>query len=150
LSQPENIPLLVFGDRKIVRDAQSGGSQIRLLCIDKRTGQTVYRNDHLPDTSITRFRVRAERQAEPVVALEMSAAKIQLTFTDDPRPPQPPANDDLEAPPAPAEGGLRAIGRRMSGALRSVLQGQAVPGRAPPAAAPPAIPAAEAQVPDDD
>jgi hypothetical protein len=148
LSQPEEIPLLVFGDRKLVRDAQSGGgSQIRVLCLDRRTGQTVYRNDALPDTSVARFRVRSERQSEPIVALEMSAAKIQLTFTDNPRPPQPPANDDLEAPPPAEEGGLRAIGRRMSGALRSALQGgQAAPPAANGSAAVPEKP----QVPDDD
>ena len=46
LAQPSDIPLLVFVDRKTTRDANSGGSsQIRVLCLDKRTGQTVYRND---------------------------------------------------------------------------------------------------------
>jgi hypothetical protein len=80
----------------------------------------------------------------------MSAVKIQLTFTDDPRPPQPPANDDLEAPREAEEGGLRAIGRRMSGALRSVLEGPPVRERTPPAANPPAAPLDNAQVPDDD
>jgi hypothetical protein len=154
LSQPEDMPLLVFGDRKMVRDAQAGGgSQIRLLCLDRGSGQTVYRNDQLPDTSVSRFRVRSEPgsgPAKPTVALEMSAVKIQLAFTDEPRPPQPPANDDLEAPPAAEEGGLRAIGRRMSGALRNVLEGTPVREGAPPAGNPPAAPPEKAQVPDDD
>jgi tetratricopeptide (TPR) repeat protein len=126
LSQPQGIPMLVFADRKLVRDAAIGGaSQLRLLCIDQETGQTVYRNDTLPDTSITRFRIRGDRDAGAVVAVEMNAGKIQLTMTDEPRPPQPPANDDLEAQPETAERGLRGIGRRLSGALQGALENSA-------------------------
>jgi hypothetical protein len=130
LSQPQEIPLLVFADRKMVRDAASGGgSQLRLLCLDQETGQTVYRNDSLPDTSITRFRVRGERDAGAVVAVEMSAGKIQLTMTDRPRPPQPPANDDLESQRLVEERGLRGIGRRLSGAMQGALENPADPAR---------------------
>ncbi|MEX2310457.1 MAG: PQQ-binding-like beta-propeller repeat protein [Pirellulales bacterium] len=151
LSQAEDIPLLVFAERKMIRDATTGGgSQLRLLCLDKRTGQTVYRNDQLPDTSLTRFRVRAERHAKPVVALEMSAGKIQWTFTDRPRPPQPPASDDLEAPREEQERGLRGIGRRVTGALRGVLQQQADGGQTPSAANPPAAQPENAKATDDD
>jgi hypothetical protein len=122
LSQPPELPLLVFADRKLVRDAaRGGGSQLRVLCLDKGTGQTAYRNDSLPDTSITRFRVRAARGEKSTVAVEMSAGKIQLALTDRPRPPQPPANDDLEAPREVEQRGLRGIGERVSGALRGAL-----------------------------
>jgi hypothetical protein len=156
LSQPEAIPLLVFADRKMVRDAATGSaSQLRVLCLDKRTGQTVYRNDQLPDAAVSRFRVQAESgtrhtvlpgagSAEPVVALETSTGKIQLTWTDRPRPPQPPANDDLEAPRELEEGGLRGIGRRVSDALRARLQVQAEN------ANPPVPPPQNAEMPDDD
>jgi hypothetical protein len=42
LSQPQDIPLLVLRI-EVVRDAAAGGgSQLRLLCIDQNTGQTVY------------------------------------------------------------------------------------------------------------
>jgi tetratricopeptide (TPR) repeat protein/outer membrane protein assembly factor BamB len=122
LSQPQDMPLLVFADRRLIRDAaRGGGSQLRVLCLDKRTGQTAYRNDSLPDTSITRFRVRAARDLKSTVAVEMSAGKIQLALTNQPRPPQPPANDDLEAPREVQQRGLRGIGERMSGALRGAL-----------------------------
>ncbi len=126
LSQPRDIPLLVFAERKTVRDAATGGgSQLRLLCLDQETGQTVYRNDTLPDTSITRFRIRGERDAGAVVAVEMNAGKIQLTMTDRPRPPQPPANDDLEVRRESEERGLRGIGRRMSGVLQGAIENSA-------------------------
>jgi hypothetical protein len=126
LSQPSEIPLLMFADRKPVRDpATGGGAQLRVLCIDQNTGQTVYRNDKLPDTSLTRFRIRAERDAQSVVAVEMNAGKIQLALTDRPRPPRPPANDDLEFQRDSEERGLRGIGRRMSGVLQDALQNPA-------------------------
>jgi hypothetical protein len=126
LSPPPDIPLLVFADRKMVRDpATGGGAQLRVLCIDQRTGQTVYRNDKLPDTSIVRFRIRGERDAGEVVAVEMNAGKIQLTMTDRPRPPHPPANDDLETPRDSEERGLRGIGKRMSGVLQGALENPA-------------------------
>jgi hypothetical protein len=135
LSQPEDIPLLWFAERKMIRDAATGGgSQLRVLCLDKRTGQALYRNERLPDTSATDVRVRSERHPQPVVALEVSTGKIQLTLSDRPRPQQPPANDDLAAPREAEAGGLRGIGLRMSGALRSVLEGES---KTPPAATPP-------------
>jgi outer membrane protein assembly factor BamB len=126
LSQPPDLPVLVFTDRKLVRDPATGGaSQLRVLCIDQSTGQTVYRNDTLADTSITRFRIRGERETEPQVAIEMNAGKIQLAMTDRPRPPQPPANDDLETMRSSEERGLRGIGQRMSGVLKSALENPA-------------------------
>ena len=58
---PTIFRFLVFADRQTIRDATNGGgTQLRVLCLDKRTGQTVYRNEALPDTSATRFRVRGE------------------------------------------------------------------------------------------
>ncbi|MFO0788508.1 MAG: PQQ-binding-like beta-propeller repeat protein [Pirellulales bacterium] len=149
MQQPADIPLLVFADRQMVRDAASGGgSQLRVLCLDRRTGQTVYRNDALTDTSAPRFRIHGDLDSIPQVALEMAAGKIQLAMTDRPRPPQPPANDDIEAPRENTERGLRAIGQQMGKALRGVFERQPnnqiqqtqpqplLPNRAQPQAAP--------------
>jgi hypothetical protein len=122
LQQPSDIPLLVFADRQMTRDAMSGGgSQLRLLCLDRRTGETAYRNDALPDTSIARFRIRGETDSRPAVAVEMNAGKIQLAMTDRPRPPRPPANDDLESSREIAERGLRGLGQRLGTAFRNAL-----------------------------
>jgi hypothetical protein len=54
--------------------------------------------------------------------LEIGAANIQLTLSDRPRPPRPPANDDLEASRELVERGLRGIGAKMGGALRGALE----------------------------
>lgn len=124
LSQPTEIPFLVFAEQKMTRDAAAGGgARLRVLCLDKRTGQTVYRNENLPATSAGRFRIRADRTASTVV-LETATGKIQLTVTDRPRPPQPPTNDDLESAREISERGLRGIGERLSGALREALEGR--------------------------
>jgi hypothetical protein len=123
LSQPEEIPLLVFADRRLVRDATTGGgSQLRVLCLDRRTGETVYSNDTLPDTSITRFRIRGDREGEATVAIEMSANKIVLTLTNEPKEAGPPANDDAAAKPEVTDSGLGGLGRRITGALQGALQ----------------------------
>lgn len=123
LYQPADIPILVFADRKSVRNATNGGSmQLRVLCLDRATGETVYRNDALADTSITRFRIRGSQDMAPTVAIDTNAGKIQLTMTDRPRPPRPPANDDLETKPLAEEHGLRGIGKRIGGALQGAVE----------------------------
>jgi hypothetical protein len=123
LTQPPGLPFLIFVDRQQGHNAPNETTaQLRVLCLDKRTGETVYRNDRLPDTAIPRFRVEAEREPRPQVTLEMGAATLSLTMTDRPRPPQPPANDDLEATREIVERGIRGIGVRLGGALRGVLE----------------------------
>jgi hypothetical protein len=124
LSQPREIPLLVFADRKMVRDATTGGgSQLRMLCLDKRSGETVFSNDTLADTSITRFRIRGEREGETSVSIDMSANRILLTLTDEPRPAGSPANDDsAAATEEPKDTGLGGIGRRITGAIQGALE----------------------------
>jgi outer membrane protein assembly factor BamB/tetratricopeptide (TPR) repeat protein len=124
-SQPADIPLLVFVDRQLNRRAIAGRTpRVRLLCLDKNTGRTVYRNDELRLSTVSRLRVRAERQATPTVVVEMNGAEVYLTATERPRPPQPPANDDLEMPRTSAERGLMEVGRRMVGVVQEALENQ--------------------------
>jgi outer membrane protein assembly factor BamB len=123
LSQPPDVPFLVFADRQQARNPGNDGStQLRVLCLDKRTGETVYRNDHLPDNAAPRLHIEAETEPRPQVSLEVGAAKVLLTMTDRPRPPQPPANDDLEGTREVVERGLRGLGTQLGGALRGALE----------------------------
>jgi hypothetical protein len=133
--QPDDIPFLVFADRQMSNEAPGGGkSNMRLLCLDKQTGETVYRNDQLPDAVVTRFRIRGERDVKQMVTMHTNAGTIQLTMTDGPRPPRPPANDDLEAVPEKWERGLVKLGERMGAALRGTIEREANDGRGPQAA----------------
>lgn len=122
LAQPIDLPVLVFVDREMKRDTGGGGSKLRLLCLDKNTGQAVYRNDNLPDTAGGRFRIRSERDGGDKVYVEMSAGEVQLALSDEPRPPQPPANDDLESSRKIVDRGLWGVGKRMTNVLQDALE----------------------------
>jgi hypothetical protein len=128
LSQPTEIPMLVFVDRVVKRDAGGSGTKLRLLCIDRNTGATVYRNDDLPDTSGSPFRIRATRGAAPYVDIEMTTKTIRLKLSDQPRPPEPPANDLVEAPRKSLGRGLWGVTRRMGSVLQDVIQNTGRPG----------------------
>ncbi len=137
--QPEDIPFLVFADRQMSGEGAGGGKwNMRLLCLDKQTGETVYRNDKLPDAAVTRFRIRGSvdfgELTQPdlaevsgpdpshMVTMHTNAGTIQLTMTNRPRPPRPPANDDLEVTPAERQRGLVGLGERMGTALRGAIE----------------------------
>jgi hypothetical protein len=121
VAQPEDIPFLVFLDRQTSSDGTRGvRRQLRLLCLDKRTGKTVYRNDNLPDAPVTRFRIRSERRA-PHVTIETNAGTIRLAMSDRPGPPRPPTNDDLETARSSAKRGLVGLGQRVGAALRGTI-----------------------------
>jgi hypothetical protein len=153
VAQPEDIPLLIFADRATTNEGSRGGKwQLRLLCIDKRTGETVYRDDDLPDTPATRFRVRGETEESPMVVVQTNSSTIQLAMTDRPRPPSPPANDDIEVPRETTERGLVGLGQRMGAVLRGTIVPDGDNSRRQPGAAEPrpAQPADDVPIPDDD
>jgi hypothetical protein len=122
LTQPTDIPILVFVDRLVKRDAGGAGAKLRLLCLDRQTGATVYRNDDLADTPGSQFRIRASRDDGAAVNIEMSTKTIRLRFTDEPRSPEPPANDLVEAPRKSLGRGLWGVGRRMGSVIQGVIQ----------------------------
>jgi hypothetical protein len=129
--QPAEIPLLIFADRQMSNEAPGGGKwNMRLLCLDKQTGETVYRNDRLPDANVSRFRIRGEHDPTHMVTMHTNAGTIQLTMTDRQRPPRPPANDDIEAEPAQRERGLVGLGERMGAGLWGTLKRESKDDRA--------------------
>jgi outer membrane protein assembly factor BamB len=132
VTQPDDLPFIVFLDRQTTSDGARGAKRrLRLLCLDKETGRTVYRNDDLPDTPVTRLRIRGEREGTPRVTIETNAGTIQLTLTDRPRPPRPPANDELEASRENTERGLVGLGQRMGAALRGTILQEGAPNARP-------------------
>ncbi len=129
LTQPADIPFLIFVDQLAKRDANDNGTKLRFICLDKATGATVYRNDELPATSGGQFRVRATRDQSPSVDVEMSAKTIRLKFSERPRSPEPPANDLVEAPRKSLGRGLWGVGRRMGSVIQDVIQNPGGAGR---------------------
>jgi outer membrane protein assembly factor BamB len=125
LTQPSDIPILVFIDRLSKRDAGGQSNNSRLLCLDKATGATVYRNDALPDTSNSSFRIETNIEESPTVNIAMSTKTIRLTFTDQPRSPEPPANELVEAPRQSLGRGLWSVTKQMGSALQDALRERA-------------------------
>jgi outer membrane protein assembly factor BamB len=120
--QPDGIPFLIFMDRYTTSDGIRGAKRrLRLLCLDKRTGATVYRNDELPDMPVMRLRIHGDRGESPQVTVETNAGTIRLALSDRPRPPRPPANDELEASRQDKDRGLMGVGQRMGAALRGTI-----------------------------
>jgi outer membrane protein assembly factor BamB len=122
LASPLDLPLLMFVDHVQKRDATNTGAQLRMLCLDKRTGATVYRNDDLPATAGQQLRIRAANDKPPAVTIEMSARTVRLEFLDRPRPPEPPANDLVEAPRKTLGRGLWGVARRMGDRIQGAIQ----------------------------
>jgi hypothetical protein len=122
LAAPLDVPLLLFVDHVAKRDSANTGVQLRLLCIDKLTGATQYRNDDLPATAGQQFRVRASSGKEPNITIEMSARTVRLDYSARPRPPEPPANDLVEAPRKTLGRGLWGITRRMGDLIQEEIQ----------------------------
>jgi hypothetical protein len=113
LAAPSEIPLIVFADRESHRDTGAGSMKLRLLCLDSITGQSVFHNDDLLDVADGRFRIRAVASSESStdrrrrVTIETTAQQIQLTLSDEPRPPEPPVRDELVARREVEETGIR-------------------------------------------
>jgi hypothetical protein len=144
VAQPDGLPFLVFLDRQTTSDGARGARRrLRLLCVDKETGETVYRNDDLPDTPVTRLRIRGEIEDTPHVTIETNAGTIRLALTDRPRPPRPPANDELEASQQRSERGLVGLGQRVGAALRGTILQEGAPN------VPPVQPEVPEQIDDD-
>jgi hypothetical protein len=122
---PHDLPFVVFADRAARRAAGEGALKLRLLCLDKWTGQTVYRNDDLPDVSEMNFRVRIDRgpsgapdASDLSVVIQTGSREFRLTPTDEPRPPEPPPRDELVADREIPARGLRGALQRATDALQ--------------------------------
>jgi hypothetical protein len=55
----------------------------------------------------------------------MSSRTLRFDFSDRPRPPEPPANDLVEAPKKSGGGGLWDVGRRMTDLIQGAIHNPA-------------------------
>ena len=99
LSQPVDLPVLVF-----VRQVHRAAANVRdprtsVLCIDKRTGRVVYEKDQLPGASLSNFDIEGDA-SEHVVTLSMGARVITLSFED--QAPAKPKRPRTASPAMPA------------------------------------------------
>ncbi|QDS99435.1 outer membrane protein assembly factor BamB family protein [Adhaeretor mobilis] len=109
VTQPSDLPVLMFVASLSRHDAQGSRQGITLLALDRRTGASLYRTDALPGSSSGHFQLQVSDESQHVVQAEMSSRLVQLRFTDKPRPPMPPAMAEVESSNVPTAGGLQRI-----------------------------------------
>jgi outer membrane protein assembly factor BamB len=85
LSQPSELPVLVFVRQILRPGAVSAQPKLSVLCIDKRSGRVLYQNDQLTGAQVANFEIIGDAAAKTVV-LTVASKMITLTFTDDPLP----------------------------------------------------------------
>ena len=128
LDQPVGLPVLVFACQSYQRKLATGQFVSKLLCIDKRTGRTIFRGDLGSSTGV--FEVFADAE-KSLVEIRLQQDTIQLKFTDQPIS----ANDPVDAgEPAAETSILDAILR----AAEAALQESQTPGKRKAAAGKPA------------
>jgi hypothetical protein len=95
LSQPPGLPALVLM-RQMSRPSPISSREPRLsvMCIDKRTGKTVYHEDELQGTTISNCALTADLAAN-TVTIGLPNQQITLTYTND--------TDQAAAEPTAAE-----------------------------------------------
>ena len=104
LNQPDRLPILTFACQIYEQRANGQGRyQVAVLCVDKRTGRTVYKGDSTDPTGM--FNIVGDPEKKTVnLNLQRNMEKrnsVTLTFTDKPIPPAPAAGSE----PAGAEKG---------------------------------------------
>jgi outer membrane protein assembly factor BamB len=108
LSQPADLPFVLFAG--VFQQQDAGGSQPRtsLLMLDKASGRTLFSQDDLPQAGGGQCLARTDA-ASHQATVEMAGRTILLQFTDQRRPPEPPAMSEVESAGSKTNGGLMGI-----------------------------------------
>ncbi len=110
LSQPVDLPVIAFAG--LVRRQDNHGTKylVGLKLLEKSTGRLLFEDDRLPQSSPLLLRSIDARPDE--VLVEMPGRQIRLRFTDQPRPPEPPAMRDALRTDETGSRGLQKIGQK--------------------------------------
>lgn len=125
--QPEASPALFFVSRLIDRKSNRKSETTKLLCLDKRTGRSLYRDDSLRSIGNGGWSVRVDGGGEPRFTVLMPQSTVSLRFTDAPRPPEPVALAEVEGRGKNVSSGLWGIGKRWLGLGRDSSSNQQEP-----------------------
>ncbi len=114
-AQPVDSPIIAFAGGVVRRDSGGSKTGISLVLLEKATGRLLLHDDTLPVSGANYCVIRATDTEEHQVAIEMASRTVQLTFTDRPRPPEPPAIVGGEFAAKKGHSGLYGIGRKLLG-----------------------------------
>jgi outer membrane protein assembly factor BamB len=107
-NQPDGLPFITFAGMLSSND-RGAASTATVLVLDKATGRTLYARDDLPHTGIGYCLARASDPAAHEASIELAGRTIVLKFTDDRRPPEPPAMAEVESTANRTSGGVLRI-----------------------------------------
>ena len=96
LNQPPRLPVLTLACQVCDQRPNSPGRyQVKVFCVDKRTGRTIYRKNFDNPTGVFSLVGDPENKT---VSLNLQRNKVTLTFTDKPLPPAAAADEKLRRP----------------------------------------------------
>ena len=112
LNQGVDLPMITFAGNINRRDKQGSKREIGLMMLEKATGRLLFHDEKLPPSAHYCL-VRASETNDDEAVVEMINRRITLKFTDQPRPPEPPAMSDVQRSVEQGSKGLRKIGENL-------------------------------------
>jgi hypothetical protein len=120
LNQPPRLPVLPLACQVYdQRPNAPGRYQVKVLCVDKRTGRTIYRKDFDNPTGVFGLVGNPENKT---VTLNLQRNTVTLTFTDKPLPPAA-AADEKRSGPEKAANGPSALWKSIRRAFEQIMGG---------------------------
>lgn len=113
LTQPVDLPIIVFAANLVRRDSNGGKQGIRMLILEKASGRRLFFDDALPPSGANHCVARVVDAEQHEVAVEMASRVVRLKFTDSPRPPEPPAMYEADAASQKGPKGLFRIFQKL-------------------------------------
>jgi outer membrane protein assembly factor BamB len=108
LSQPVDLPVVAFAGNIRRQGSSESRQSVSLLLLDKASGRLLFHNDTLPQ-SANFCNLKVPDPAAREMVVQMTKKTIRLKFTDQPRPPEPPAIVGLDPAGQNGYSGLRGI-----------------------------------------
>ncbi len=109
LGQPADLPFIVFAGTLTRSDGGGSRALTTMLVLDKATGRTLFQSDELPQSGGGHCVPRIVDAATHQAAVEMAGQTILLQFTDERRPPEPPAMAEVESSAGKSSRGIMGI-----------------------------------------
>jgi outer membrane protein assembly factor BamB len=122
LDQPDDVPVLAFVRQVERTKSRSQRPSLSLLCIDKRDGRILLDANGL-NFAYGSFFMSGDPAEQSVSLRLLNVHNYQLTFTDDPQPPEPPAQTGSAASRRKGAGILNIFGAAFYGIGRHIQDG---------------------------
>ena len=108
IDQPVGVPVLTFMRQEMSKESGRSNAQVSVLCIDKRNGCLLFPTPNQTSSKLqpsSGFDVTGNLEERIVTLSFLNRTSYQLTFTDAPRAPEPPAQTGTaSSQPQPSEG----------------------------------------------